>query len=245
MARGDAVIVQAALAAGAWVGRADVLLRVDTPSAFGAWSYEPYDTKLARDTKAATILQLCLYAELVGTMQGAMPEAMHVVAPWSDFAPQSYRVADYAAYYRRVRGGLAGAVAADPLLPTYPNPAAHCDICAWRNSCDARRREDDHLSLVAGISSLQIVELKANGIDTLAGLAAMPLPMVWRPTRGSRQGFERAREQARIQLETREAGALRFEVLPVEPGFGLAALPAPSAADIYLDFEGDSFVGEH
>ena len=40
MARGDAIIVQAALQAGAWNGRADVLRRVETPSRLGAWSYE-------------------------------------------------------------------------------------------------------------------------------------------------------------------------------------------------------------
>ncbi|AMS40144.1 TM0106 family RecB-like putative nuclease [Aminobacter aminovorans] len=244
METGAPAIVQAALQADAWVGRADVLLRVERPSALGTWSYEPWDTKLSRDTKAATIQQLCLYAELLGAMQGVVPETVHVVTPWSDLVPQSFRVADYSAYYRRVRSGLLGAVAADPPAETYPHPVPHCEICAWRNDCDAKRHQDDHLSLVAGISSIQIVELNANGISTLAGLAAMPLPMQWRPERGSRLGFERVREQARIQLETRKARALRFETLPIEAGFGLAALPDPSPADIYLDFEGDRFVGE-
>jgi hypothetical protein len=99
--------------------------------------------------------------------------------------------------------------------------------------------------LVANISSLQIAELKANGISTVAALAEMPLPMPWRPLRGSRLSFERTREQARLQIESRLAGELRFETLPIEPSFGLSALPKPSASDIYLDFEGDSFVGEH
>lgn len=244
MGQGAEVIVQAALRADNWVGRADVLLRVERQSALGAWSYEPYDAKLSRETKAATILQLCLYAELLGEMQGVLPEAVHVIAPWSDFVARSYRVADYAAYYRRVRSGLTTTIAADPPVETYPSPVAHCDICAWRVRCDKRRRDDDHLSLVANISSLQIAEFNANGITTLAGLAAMPLPLLWRPNRGSRKGFERAREQARLQVETRATGTLGFETLPIESGFGLAALPAPCAADIYLDFEGDSFVGE-
>src|SRR5262249_16378427 len=50
------VITQAVLAKGRWFGRADVLRRVDAPSDLGAWSYEVYDCKLARETKAATIL---------------------------------------------------------------------------------------------------------------------------------------------------------------------------------------------
>jgi hypothetical protein len=51
MARGEAIIVQGALQAGRWNGRADVLCRVETLSRFGAWSYEVIDTKLARETK--------------------------------------------------------------------------------------------------------------------------------------------------------------------------------------------------
>ena len=245
MATGADVIVQAALRSGDWIGRSDVLRRVEDPSALGAWSYEVYDTKLSRDTKSATILQLCLYSEMLADMQGAKPERMHVVAPWTDFTPQSFRVAEYSAYYRRVRAGLENSIATTDVATTYPHPTAHCDICAWRGDCTARRRADDHLSLVAGISSLQIAEFKSNSIETVAALAAMPLPMPWAPARGSRQSFERVREQARIQVESRNAGSLLFETLPIVVGFGLAALPEPSAADIYLDFEGDSFVGEH
>ena len=245
MAAGIDVIVQAGLRSGDWIGRADVLRRVDGHSALGAWSYEVYDTKLSRDTKSSTVLQLCLYSEMLKDMQGAEPEHMHVVAPWTDFAPQSFRVAEYSAYYRRVRTGLENSIATADQVPTYPHPTTHCDICAWRGDCTTKRRADDHLSLVAGISSLQIAEFKANSIETVEALAAMPLPMPWTPARGSRQSFERVRDQARIQVESRNAGSLLFETFPIVAGFGLSALPEQSPADIYLDFEGDSFVGEH
>jgi hypothetical protein len=52
------IIVQGALASGRWSGRTDILKRVETPSALGVWSYEVIDTKLARETKGGTILQL-------------------------------------------------------------------------------------------------------------------------------------------------------------------------------------------
>ena len=70
MQRGVPVIAQAALAHQGWNGRADILRRVEVSSALGGWSYEPVDTKLARETKAGTILQLCLYADLLAAMQG-------------------------------------------------------------------------------------------------------------------------------------------------------------------------------
>ena len=72
----------------------------------------------------------------------------------------------------------------------------------------------------------------------------MPLPLTWKPDRGSRQTYERVREQARIQIEGRAAGKVLHELLPVLPGFGLSLLPEPSPGDIFFDLEGDAFVGE-
>jgi predicted RecB family nuclease len=245
MERGDPVIAQGALQSGRWNGRADILRRVEVPSRLGGWSYEPIDTKLARETKAGTVLQLCLYADLLAGMQGLPPEYMYVVAPWSEFRPQQYRFADYAAYFRKVKGALLNALSVPSTAGTYPDPIEHCDICRWREACDKRRRDDDHLSLVAGISKVQINELKARGIATVQGLANMPLPLDWKPDRGSKESYIRIREQARIVVEARTAGAGKFELLPVESGFGLTRLPAPSDGDVFLDFEGDPFVGEH
>jgi len=71
MKGGVQAIVQASLVSG--IGEeADVLLRVEQhekPSHLGNWSYEAVDCKLARETKAETILQLCLYSELVAELQ--------------------------------------------------------------------------------------------------------------------------------------------------------------------------------
>ena len=39
------------------------------------------DTKLAQETKGGTILQLCLYSELVSAVQGFTPEYTYVVTP--------------------------------------------------------------------------------------------------------------------------------------------------------------------
>ena len=159
---------------------ADILRRVEVSSALGGWSYEPVDTKLARERQAGTILQLCLYADLLAAMQGLPPEYMYVVAPWSEFQPQQYRFADYAAYFRKVKRAFLMAMAAPATDDTYPDPIEHCDICRWREACDRRRHDDDHLCLVAGISKIQIHELKARDIATVQGLAGMRLPLEWK-----------------------------------------------------------------
>jgi predicted RecB family nuclease len=81
MQDGADIIVQAYLEDGIWNGRADILQKVSKVSDLGDWSYEVIDTKLARNTKATTVLQLCLYSELVENIQGVLPDKMHVVIP--------------------------------------------------------------------------------------------------------------------------------------------------------------------
>ena len=97
MESGAAAIAQATMAHGRWFGRSDVLRRVERTSALGSWSYEVYDCKLACEAKAATILQLSLYSELLENIQGVLPESMYVVPPGVDFQPEQYRVLDFAA----------------------------------------------------------------------------------------------------------------------------------------------------
>src|SRR5262249_16037089 len=173
MKAGAQIIVQGALQVAHWNGRADVLLRVEKPSQLGPWSYEVVDTKLARETKGSKVLQICLYSELVAAGQKRLPEFAYVVTPRSNFRPEQFRIADYAAYYRRVKGSLERAVTYEADVYFYPDPNPHCDVCRWRLHCDEKRRVDDHLCLVAGISKSQIRELKRHDITTTANLAAV------------------------------------------------------------------------
>lgn len=216
MRSGAEVIVQASLASGPWRGRADVLLRVDQPAELtrmGNWSYEAVDCKLARETKAETILQLCLYSQLLAELQGLEPELFHVIRPYAGFEPESYRLASFAAYYRVVKRALQEAVEAGA-GGTYPEPVHHCEICRWWKECNEQRRLDDHLSFVAGASKLQRKELALHEITTLEALAGLPLPIPFKPSRGATEGYARIREQARIQLEARIAASLNLSACP-------------------------------
>ncbi len=244
MYQGADVIAQATLAEGRWLGRADVLVRVETKSGLGAYSYEALDTKLSRETKAGAILQLCLYSELIAAIQGSMPVHMHVVPRRPEFPLETYRVEDHLAYHRFVRRRLEAAADREGEAPTYPEPVPHCDVCRWWPRCDRRRRDDDHLSLVAGISRMQTRELESRALTTLEALAHEPVPIRWKPSRGAREGYGRVREQARVQFEGRAAQRMCFERLAPVAGRGLALLPAPSPGDLFLDFEGDPYVDD-
>jgi predicted RecB family nuclease len=223
-----------------WGGRSDFLVRVNTPSALGAWSYEVVETKLARSTKATALVQLCFYSDLLSRIQGMEPQWMHVVLGGTATS-ERFQVQRYIAYFRKVRSEFETAWKAE--TDTYPEPVEHCDVCSWFSTCDTRRRADDHPSLVAGISRKQRKALAERSIGTVAALAKLTLPPKPKIERIGAAALLRIREQARLQVQGREQGRLIYELLDgVEDGNGLAALPSPSSADMFLDLESNPYV---
>ncbi len=244
MRQGADAIVQARLEHANLAGYADVLHRVERPSDLGAWSYEVQDTKLARDTKGGTILQLSAYSALLGELQGRVPEQFQVVTPDPLTPLQTYRVEDYAAYYRMVLGALREAteLGHETLLAMhYPEPVDACSVCRWEARCIARRRADDHTSFIANAGRMHRVELTKHGYTTLAATASMPVPVTFRPSRGAGQAYDRLGHQARVQQQQRQAHRPIHETLPVVTGEGLCRLPEPSSGDLFLDLESARF----
>ena len=218
------------------VGRPDFLVRVPQPAPDHAWSYEPVDAKLALTAKVHGLLQLCFYSELLDRLQGVRPARMTLVL--GDMSEQTFATARYEAYFRWVRLRLEQAI--DAPLPTYPEPVDHCDVCDWAGECHAKRRADDHLSLVAGISGTQRRALDLVAVRKMADLGALAPDA--RVEGIGVPALARVREQARLQVRGRGEGMLVYELIPdVEDGHGLARLPEPSPGDLFVDLEGDSF----
>jgi predicted RecB family nuclease len=273
MERGDQVIYQATFFDGRWLGLADFLLRVEKPSRLGAWSYEVVDTKLARHVKASALLQICSYVEQLTRVQGRQPDRMHVALGGSARAVESHRVADYMAYYRTVKAAFEARVAAAGLAPapatagaagdagertlsvaypplgTYPEPVEHCDVCRWSQLCAVRRRHDDDLSLVAGAPTRLRQALKARGMPTRRGLAALRLPLAEPLQDVGARVLETCQKQAAIQVAGQDQGRTIYELLPLtrqrdgqlERNRGLTCLPPPRLGDLFFDIEGDPF----
>lgn len=249
MREGRDVIFQATLFDGGRLGFADFLMRVDAPDAPGPPRYEVWDTKLARSVKASAVLQLCRYSDMVGALQGAAPERMHLALGGAKGETVSFRVADYAAYYRsverRFEAFLRDEAPAWPLA-TKPEPVGHCEVCRWRPRCRAEWRAADHLSLVAGAGRGQRDAMRAHGVDTRTALGERhPGRVEGLPA----DGVERIHRQAAIQLRGEREGKPLSERIPPErdrdgalvPNRGLLLLPEPSRGDLFFDIEGDPF----
>ena len=273
MLDGADVVYQATFFDGTWRGHADFLLRVDhapgeAESAIGAWHYEVADTKLARHVKASAVVQICSYVDQLTRVQGRQPERLHVALGGSARETVVLRVDDFMAYYRRVKADFLAAAderrVGPPVYPpvnTYPDPVAHCEVCRWWATCRDRRRADDDLSLVAGITGRQRRALQERAVDlppgpvrTRRGLATLQLPLRPRLDGSGDAALARVREQARIQVEGEDRGEVLWELLDpewsVDEGTGtrtlvadrgFLVLPEPSPNDLFLDLEGDPF----
>lgn len=260
MRRGVEVIVQAPLSTAdrRWWGIADGLRRVELASGVRPWSYEVFETKLSRQTKAGAVVQLGLYSLWLGALQGVMPRWCEIVAPGPGpddagapgFAIDRYRVAEITAYVRRGQAQLEAALGEpvprgldEALGQSYPEPCAHCDVCRWWKDCADQRERDDHLSLVAGLGRRHAVELMRAGVTTRRALGRDTGALPQRPAHGSAATYVRLHHQARVQLQGIDEERALHELLPGEPqDSGLCELPAPSAGDLFLDLEGDVFV---
>jgi uncharacterized protein len=240
------------------LGRPDFLVRAgllaapDGEPRPGAHHYEVIDAKLARSAKAQAVAQTAFYSHLLAGAQGVTPRWMHLALGNGEMAP--FKVGDYAAYERQVRRALATFISQDPgqnpPADPYPEPVEHCAICRWSDFCAARRRRDDDLSLVAGMTAQQRRGLKDSGISTRRGFAA--LPTLSEVPQASREPLHRAQLQARLQVDSEDRGSIQYRLLDPERGAdghpagnrGLAALPEPCAGDLFFDIEGARYYSE-
>ena len=248
------VVYQATFFDGRRLGYADFLRRVERPSNLGAWSYEVWDTKLARHAKASAVLQLCMYSEMLTALQGVAPERMHLALGGVQRETVSFRVADYAAYYRSVARDFEQHLgAAEPSFPvaTTPEPVEHCDICRWSLECKAQWRRDDDLALVANLSARQRRALHTKDVTTRTALAELSLPLPEPLDGAGRDALARIQAQANIQVRGERQRQIISERIPqardregmLDADQGLLILPEPSPGDLFFDIEGDPFFG--
>ena len=223
---GAPVVYQATFSHDGWRGLADFVVRQPNGG------YEALDTKLARHARPAHILQLCFYTEQIARIQGHMPEEMHVVNGLGE--RETFRPDDYLAYYHRLRRRFIAAV--ENRADSYPYPVEHCGLCEFLRRCQQQWEEDDHLTLVAGVSRAQVERLTAAEITTLEALGDASPDTRVRKMRPAT--FANLRHQAELQLHRRRSGEHRVDLLPVEPERGFALLPEPNPGDMWLDLEG-------
>jgi uncharacterized protein len=243
------VVYQGTLLRSDRLGISDFLIRADLLN--GGEGYEVVDAKLARSAKAQAVLQSAFYSRLLEEILGIQPRNMYLAL--GDGERVSFRVKDFAAYERQIERLFRDFGKPEPIFPatdTYPEPAEQCAVCRWQSACVARRRADDDLSLVAGMTSRQRKGLKTAGIATRRGFAATDKPPHL-PQLG-KMSMSKAHAQARLQVRGEDQNEWLWEFVEPErkdegalvPNRGLLALPEPIVGDLFFDIEGARYYSE-
>ena len=240
MQAGVRIIYQATFFDGQFIGHADFLRRIEVPSDLGDYRYEVIDTKLALELKPYFLIQLCNYSQHLERLQGRMPTFGCVIL--GDGEEQRFRLNDYMAYYRHLKSAFLAFVS-DPMIEQiadareYPYECKHCRICPWDSSCEQKRIDDDHLSLVAWMRRDQLAKLEAAGITRVTALANATDNQ--QPDDMDPETFTKLRRQASLQVRGRTSPRPIYELLEHEPPLGFALLPQPAPGDVFFDMEGD------
>ena len=166
--------------------RSDRLAQTDGSAGF---CYEVVDAKLARTAKARALLQAVFYSHLLAVVRGATPRSVHLALGNDQLV--AFRVADFAAYERRIRSSRRFRAAICRVRmsrirnqsSTAPSAAGARTVrsAAGRRRPVARRRHADdpacrpqgRSALVSGGSSplcQPLPELKGASVDSLCGV---------------------------------------------------------------------------
>ena len=246
MKNGIQIIFQATFLDDQFLGHADFLRRIETPSSLGSYSYEVLDTKLSLSVKAKFVIQLAFYSDFLKKIQGVLPQNMYVVLGNGD--EEALKCSEFAEFYERQKQRFLEKVNSDLKNASYPEPCDQCDLCHWRDICKKRWEEDDHLSQVANILKVHIHRLEESGIKTLEQLAKIDpekrIPKIATPI------IKKLHHQARLQYEARidpvkqKTGIIELikseaTDLPDANPKGLERLPAPDTGDLFFDMEGN------
>ena len=227
------VIYQAVLKNDNWQGFADFLIKCDTPSNLGNYSYEVLDTKLGKKTEAKYIIQLCVYADLLSNITGVISQNIHLYL--GDKKQYSFKLSEFFAYFKKCQNRFEDYIkhlSAD----SYPIPCSHCKLCSWQDHCNKIWQEDNHLSLIANINNAQIEKLEKAGIkkiEDLANFEGNKIPDL------NPEILSRLKSQATLQNHQRKTGENKFEIISHSFGKGFDRLPKQNDGDLFFDMEGD------
>ncbi|WP_045731996.1 TM0106 family RecB-like putative nuclease [Pseudarthrobacter chlorophenolicus] len=241
---GADVVFQATFFDGEFLGYADFLVN-EAAGTGQPGRYEVWDTKLARHAKVGALLQLAAYGDqLLGMGLDPSPVVTLVLGTrvGDDWLRSSHSLPDLLPVFRERRRRFRQLTAehrqAGGAVQWQQPGIVHCGRCDY---CAEQVQVHRDLLMVAGMSVVQRRKLHAAGITSIDELAAMPAA-------DAKNSVARLRAQARMQLGLDAAAGSRtftkdgephtvsYSVLPEHT---ISTLPAPSAGDIFFDFEGD------
>jgi uncharacterized protein len=235
MAAGAEAIIGGVLLApmgeGHWfVSRPDLLIKQPGWSVWGDWQYEPIDIKLGKKPKLDYQIVGAYHAVLLAQMQGNWP-----AASWLALREGRYYAIDLERQVPKLMEVVADCWHSlrSPTPPEVFIAHSRCDLCRWYGYCHDIARQQQHLSLLPGVTPARYGHLQTVGLTTVEGLAAAnPRQLAYLPGFGDAVA-EKLIHQAQATRHDRAIARSR-------PGqsFLLSPRQLPSApVELYFDIE--------
>ena len=215
-------------------GEADFLIKCDTPSDLGDYSYEVYDTKITRNLRPRHVTQITAYSDMLGKIQKLMPEKMYLIDGSDEL--HSFKTIEYIELFNHGKKEFVKFLSNTIKEKLYPEKCSYCNLCNWKDECDQIWEKDNYVNLVAGSNKSQIEKLKKNKVRTVEQLAKTKL--IATELKINTESFEKIKSQAQLQEDKRLTGEDKIIFLDPDYGKGFYKLPKPDDGDVFFDIEG-------
>ena len=215
-------------------GEADFLIKCDTPSDLGDFSYEVYDTKITRNLKPRHVTQITAYSDMLGKIQKLLPEKMYLIDGSDE--KHTFKTIEYIDLFNHGKKEFLKFLPKITKEKIYPEKCSYCNFCQWKEECDRIWENDNYINLVAGSNKSQIEKLKKNKVITVEQLANTKL--IAADLKINVESFKKIKSQAQLQEEKRKTGEDKIIVLDPDAGKGFYKLPKPDDGDVFFDIEG-------
>jgi predicted RecB family nuclease len=221
-------------------GESDLLVRVDEPSQFGAWSYRVIDVKSSRTGRLPQMMQVAYYDWLLEAVQGRSHErGSLVVFPLGADHPSAEEFFDLAALRPSLELFLEEQV--DRILrrdrADLPfHLGRHCSRCLWQADCGARAKAEDEISLLPGVRRAVKRDLAAAGVQSLSQFMATTIELP-RSTHLRAQAHAYATGTVRERIAVQDAWTDWFAERGFPPRGPQGMVP------VYLDVQQDFMTG--
>ena len=153
------------------VATPDLLVRVETPSELGEWSYVCKDIRFGKRPKLDYQIVSVFHGLVLAGVQGIWPEVVEIALRDRGVHTVSFehRTAEMFELLRQCVAMLHDRHEPDLFLSRQK-----CSLCQWHADCHRVALRDRHLSLLPGVTPNRFVQLAALGLQTIEDVLTLP-----------------------------------------------------------------------